>query len=214
MAAIAWPQYFSYCGKQMLHDFLAPSIIQPVTARASRVFSFVSTNHRRRSFGSAPIFWIIARKAIASVKPLSRLEVRAPTRPSRPSLSISLHRSVVAHRPTAVSRPPAASTTAPSFDHDTGKPRRMALSFPTARLPGSFVRAEAKSNRASKPNRRLAPRRAIAEPAKATGSKFTAAWKLQVRSFRTLLTEEHPEASRVRHRRFLEVCDVGHRRLV
>jgi hypothetical protein len=58
----------------------------------------------------------------------------------------------------------------------------MAFSFTAARLPGSLVRAEAKPSRTGKSARRLAPRRAIAEPAKAAGSKFTAAWKLQVRS--------------------------------
>jgi len=58
----------------------------------------------------------------------------------------------------------------------------MAFSVTAARLPGSHVRAEAKPTRTAKSGRRLTPRRAIAEPAKAAGSKFTAAWKLQVRS--------------------------------
>lgn len=72
-------------------------------------------------------------------------------------------------------------------------------SFTTARLPGSIVRAEAKPIRSGKPARRLAPRRAIAEPSKAS-AKFTPAWKLQVRSHPLLVETDgtQPEASRYR----------------
>ena len=96
--------------------------------------------------------------------------------PASPVIASSI--ALIADRPPF---PSLRSARPPHFPFDPHTKNTMAFTSTAARLPGS-LRAEAKPSRTGKSARRLTPRRAIAEPAKAASSKFTPAWKLQVRS--------------------------------
>jgi hypothetical protein len=106
---------------------------------------------------------------------------RPPADPRSPPASPVIASSIalIADRPPF---PSLRSARPPHFPFDPHTKNTMAFTSTAARLPGSLVRAEAKPSRTGKSARRLTPRRAIAEPAKAASSKFTPAWKLQVRS--------------------------------
>ena len=157
---------------------------RPKSRKANRVARFFATFR-----ASAPITARLASgRAIFFLYPSVRVRhtTRAPRGahahpsilplPTSPIIAFAF--ALITDRPPL---PSIRSSLPPHFSFDPRTKITMAFSFTAARLPGSLVRAEAKPSRTGKSGRRLAPRRAIAEPAKAAGSKFTAAWKLQVR---------------------------------
>jgi len=136
-------------------------------------------NHSASRFG--PRHFISEKRSPFVTHSRAQRCARPPADPRSPPASPVIASSIalIADRPPF---PSLRSARPPHFPFDPHTKNTMAFTSTAARLPGSLVRAEAKPSRTGKSARRLAPRRAIAEPAKAASSKFTPAWKLQVRS--------------------------------
>lgn len=136
-------------------------------------------NHSASRFG--PRHFISEKRSPFVTHSRAQRCARPPADPRSPPASPVIASSIalIADRPPF---PSLRSARPPHFPFDPHTKNTMAFTSTAARLPGSLVRAEAKPSRTGKSARRLTPRRAIAEPAKAASSKFTPAWKLQVRS--------------------------------
>jgi hypothetical protein len=137
------------------------------------------TNHSASRFGPRHLYPKSVRRSSHTRAPRgahAHPPILVPP-PASPVIASSI--ALIADRPPF---PSLRSARPPHFPFDPHTKNTMAFTSTAARLPGSLVRAEAKPSRTGKSARRLTPRRAIAEPAKAASSKFTPAWKLQVRS--------------------------------